>query len=86
VLSVQDVMRLPHARERRTVRTIMDRALGAFDVPGVPLRFSEFPDELPLDAPFLGEHNAAVLAELPGYDAARIAALETTGVLHGRRV
>ena len=86
VLSVQDVMRLPHARERRTVRTIMDRALGAFDVPGVPLRFSEFPDELPLEAPFLGEHNAAVLDGLPGYDAARIAALTAQGVLQTRQV
>jgi crotonobetainyl-CoA:carnitine CoA-transferase CaiB-like acyl-CoA transferase len=86
VLSVQDVMRLPHVRERRTVRTIMDRALGAFDVPGVPLRFSEFPDELPLEAPFLGEHNAAVLGDLPGYDAARIAALTAQGVLQTRRV
>jgi crotonobetainyl-CoA:carnitine CoA-transferase CaiB-like acyl-CoA transferase len=86
VLSVQEVMRLPHVRQRRTVRTIMDRALGEFDVPGMPLRFSAFPDELPLDAPFLGEHNQDVLGALPGYDAARIAALEAAGVLRARRV
>ncbi|HEX2797745.1 MAG TPA: CoA transferase [Immundisolibacter sp.] len=86
VLSVQEVVKLPHARVRRTVRTIFDRALGAFDVPGVPLRFSAFPDELPLQAPFLGEHNAQVLGGLLGYDAARIEALQTQGVLLSRQV
>jgi crotonobetainyl-CoA:carnitine CoA-transferase CaiB-like acyl-CoA transferase len=86
VLSVEDVVKLPHARLRRTVRTIFDRALGAFDVPGMPLRFSAFPDELPLQAPFLGEHNAEVLGGLLGYDAARIGALQTQGVLLSRQV
>lgn len=86
VLSVEEVVKLPHARLRRTVRTIFDRALGAFDVPGVPLRFSAFPDELPLQAPFLGEHNAEVLGGLLGYDAARIGALQTQGVLLSRQV
>jgi hypothetical protein len=86
VLSVQEVMRLPHVRQRRTVRTLMDRALGEFDVPGVPLRFSAFPDELPLDAPFLGEHNQDVPGASPDYDTARIAALEAEGVLCARQV
>lgn len=86
VLSVEDVVKLPHARLRRTVRTIFDRALGAFDVPGMPLRFSAFPDELPLQAPFLGEHNAEVLGGLLGYDAARIGALQTQSVLLSRQV
>lgn len=86
VLSVEEMMRLPHARARRTVRTICDRALGEFDVPGMPLRFSAFPEELALDAPFLGEHNAEVLGNLLGYDAARIAALGAQGVLQERRV
>lgn len=86
VLSVEEMMRLPHARARRTVRTISDRALGEFDIPGMPLRFSAFPDELELDAPFLGEHNAEVLRNLLGYDAARIAALADQGVLQERRV
>lgn len=86
VLSVEEMMRLPHARARRTVRTICDRALGEFDIPGTPLRFSAFPEELELDAPFLGEHNAEVLGDLLGYDAARIAALADQGVLQERRV
>jgi crotonobetainyl-CoA:carnitine CoA-transferase CaiB-like acyl-CoA transferase len=86
VLSVREVVNLPHARARRAVRTILDRALGEFDVPGVPLRFSAFPEELPLDAPFLGEHNAEVLGSLLGYDAARVAALAADGVIRASRV
>lgn len=85
VQSVEEMMNMPHARQRRTVRTICDRALGTFDIPGMPLRFSEFPEELDLQAPFLGEHNAEVLGEVLGYDASRIAALQNDGVLVQRR-
>jgi crotonobetainyl-CoA:carnitine CoA-transferase CaiB-like acyl-CoA transferase len=76
VLSVPEVMRLPQVQARGAVRTVVDRALGAFEIPGMPLRFSAFAEPLDLDAPFLGEHNAAVLQRHLGYDAARIAALE----------
>jgi crotonobetainyl-CoA:carnitine CoA-transferase CaiB-like acyl-CoA transferase len=82
VLSVPEVMRLPQVQARGAVRTVVDRALGAFEIPGSPLRFSAFSEPLELDAPFLGEHNAAVLQRLLGYDAARVAALEAAGVLH----
>ena len=80
VLSVEEMMRLDHVRQRQVVRRITDRALGAFDVPGSPLRFSAFPDPLDLQAPFLGEHNAEVLATL-GLDAQAIAGLEAEGIL-----
>ena len=86
VLSVPQVMRLPQVQARRAVRTVVDRALGAFEIPGLPLRFSAFPDGLDLQAPFLGEHNAAVLGRHLGYDAARVAALEAAGVLHSEPV
>ncbi|HXZ88213.1 MAG TPA: CoA transferase, partial [Candidatus Binataceae bacterium] len=39
-LTVEQAMNHPHLRYRRTVRTIRDRFLGEFDVPGFPLRFS----------------------------------------------
>jgi CoA:oxalate CoA-transferase len=64
------------------VRKIHDRVLGEFQVPGFPLRFSEFPDELTLEAPFLGEHNGEVLEKYLGYSAVRVKELETDGVLH----
>jgi crotonobetainyl-CoA:carnitine CoA-transferase CaiB-like acyl-CoA transferase len=79
-LSVEQAMNHPHLRQRRTVRTIRDRFLGEFDIPGFPLRFSGY-HELDLQAPTLGEHNAHVLAEYLGYPAARVEQLETMGVL-----
>lgn len=81
VLTVEEAMAHPHMRERRTVRTINDRILGEFQVPGFPMRFSGFPDELPLEAPFLGEHNHKILSTYLGYSAERIAELEREGVL-----
>ena len=51
VLSVEEAVKHPHLRQRGTVRTVHDRILGDFDVPGFSLRFSEFPQRLELDAP-----------------------------------
>jgi CoA:oxalate CoA-transferase len=82
VLTVEEAMAHPHMRERRTVRTINDRILGDFQVPGFPMRFSGFPDELPLQAPFLGEHNRKILSGYLGYSEDRIGKLEREGVLH----
>ncbi|MBF6561038.1 MAG: CoA transferase [Candidatus Binataceae bacterium] len=82
VLTLEQAMAHPHLRERRTVRKIHDRVMGDFEVPGFPLRFSEFPGELELDAPLLGEHNARILAQYLGYAPADIGRLEREGVLH----
>ena len=81
VLSVERAMANPHLRQRRTVRKIRDRFLGEFDAPGFPLRFSEFPGELALEAPTLGEHNEMVLRAHLDYSAERIARLHAEGVL-----
>ncbi len=80
ILSVEEAVNHPHLRERRTVRKIRDRIIGEYDIPGVPLRFSDFPTELELQAPFLGEHNAEILGRL-GYSADRISELEKAGIL-----
>ncbi|MGA2412507.1 MAG: CoA transferase, partial [Candidatus Binataceae bacterium] len=82
VLTVEQAMNHPHLIERRTVRTVHDRLLGDFKIPGMPLRFSGFPDELELEAPLLGEHNRRILTDYLGYDVKRIAGLELGGVLH----
>jgi CoA:oxalate CoA-transferase len=84
VLSVEQAVKHPQLRDRRTVRKIQDPILGEFEVPGFPLRFSEFPDELTLTAPFLGEHNSQILSDYAGYSNAQIEELETAGVLHRR--
>ena len=82
ILTVEQAMNHPHLIERRTVRTVHDRLLGEFQIPGMPLRFSGFPNELELEAPLLGEHNQRILTDYLGYDANRIANLERGGVLH----
>jgi crotonobetainyl-CoA:carnitine CoA-transferase CaiB-like acyl-CoA transferase len=43
-------------------------------------RFSDFPDELTLEAPFLGEHNAEVLEAYLGYSSSQVRELENAGV------
>ena len=81
VLTVEEAMQHPHLIERRTVRTVHDRILGDFQVPGFPLRFSAFPDSLELEAPFLGEHNRKILSGYLGFSDDRIAQLERERVL-----
>ena len=81
VLSVAEAVKHPHLRQRGTVRTVNDRILGDFDVPGFSFRFSQFPKPLELHAPMLGEHNAQVLTEYLGYPAARVKELEGKGIL-----
>jgi crotonobetainyl-CoA:carnitine CoA-transferase CaiB-like acyl-CoA transferase len=79
ILTVEQAIAHPHLRERRTVRTIHDRIIGEFQVPGFPLRFSEFPGELDLEAPFLGEHNRRIISEYLGYSDSQIDQLERNG-------
>jgi CoA:oxalate CoA-transferase len=82
VLSIEEAMAHPHLREREVVRTVNDRYLGEFEIPGFPLRFSGYERHREMEAPTLGEHNETVLREHLGYSAERIAALERDGVLH----
>ncbi|MGO9449783.1 MAG: CaiB/BaiF CoA transferase family protein [Candidatus Binataceae bacterium] len=81
VLSVAEAVKHPHLRQRGTVRTVHDRILGDFDVPGFALRFSNFPERPDLQAPFLGEHNEEVLTTYLGYGKDRIRELEKNGTL-----
>jgi CoA:oxalate CoA-transferase len=82
VLSIEEAMAHPHLREREVVRTVNDRFLGDFDIPGFPLRFSGYERHSEMRAPTLGEHNEELLHEYLDYSAPRIAALEQQGVLH----
>ncbi len=86
ILSVAEAVEHPHLIERGTVRTITDRGVGTFRIPGNPLRFSDFPDDLDLTAPFLGEHNDAVVGERLGKSPDEIAQLSEAGVLHSARL
>jgi crotonobetainyl-CoA:carnitine CoA-transferase CaiB-like acyl-CoA transferase len=81
VMTVPQTMEHPHFIERGTVRNIHDRILGDFQIPGMPLRFSKYPDLPQLDAPFLGEHNSEVLENYLGYSEEQITAIEQAGIL-----
>ena len=73
VLTVEEAMNHPHMIERGTVRTVHDRVIGDFQIPGMPLRFSAFPQPLELEAPLLGEHNRQVLTDATlGYSSEEI--------------
>lgn len=80
-LTVEQAMNHPHLRQRRTVRTIKDRFLGEFEIPGFPMRFSEY-GELALEAPTLGEQNAEILGGYLGYTTGQLDELTAAGVIH----
>ncbi len=86
VLTPGEAMQHPHLIERGTIRTISDRGLGEFQVPGMPLRFSKCSETLDLEAPYLGEHNREVLNERLAMTDADIQRLEENQVLHAEAV
>lgn len=74
----------PWYRERGALTSVEDDVFGTINVPGFPLHGSAIQRrETEPPAPLLGEHNREVLAEVLGYDDARIATLHDDGVLVG---
>ncbi len=80
VMRPQDLGQIEHFRQRGTIRTVTDPLAGTFDIPGFPIKFSDMGPELDLHTANLGGDNRYVLAELLGYDDARIDALAAAGV------
>jgi CoA:oxalate CoA-transferase len=64
VLTLHEAMAHPHLRQRGTVRRVKDQAMGEFDIPGLPVKFSRWTDRTEIAADPLGEHNEEVLREL----------------------
>ncbi len=81
VLSIAETVHHPHHRARGTVRTVHDRLHGDCDMPGMPLKFSRFPKDLPLQAATLGQHNEEILTTYLGRSAQDVQRLRTEGVL-----
>ena len=81
VLSIAETVHHPHHRARGTVRTIHDRLHGDFEMPGMPLKFSRFPKDLPLEAATLGQHNEEILTTYLERSAQDVQRLRAEGVL-----
>ena len=81
ILSVAQAVKHPHLIERHTIRTVTDPVFGTYQIPGMPLRFSEFPGELPLQADYLGQSNVEIFTKYAGATEAEIRKLEEEGAL-----
>ncbi len=81
VLSVAETTQNPHMRARGTVRTVDDPVHGPVDIPGMPIKWKNHPNNIPLTAPKLGEHNQSVLSETLGRTSDQIEELRRDGVL-----
>lgn len=74
----------PFFVQRGAVRQVEDPRLGTVDIPGFPIKFSDAPPSPELVVHNLGQDNREVLADLLGYDEARLDALEADGVLQAK--
>jgi crotonobetainyl-CoA:carnitine CoA-transferase CaiB-like acyl-CoA transferase len=81
VLKLEDSMAHPHMRGRKTVRRIKHDAIGEFDVPGMPVKFSGWPDRTEVRASRVGADNAAIVSEILGMSAAEVEQLHREHVL-----
>ena len=81
VLTLHEAVAHEHLRSRKTVRRVQDPQLGAFDIPGLPVKFSRWPDPTDVTADLLGGHNDDVLREWIGLSDAEIATLYRDDVL-----
>jgi CoA:oxalate CoA-transferase len=81
VLTLHEAIAHPHLRERGTVRRVKDGLIGEFDIPGLPVRFSEWRNGTPASAALLGQHNEEVLRELLSLSDSEIAALYADNVI-----
>ena len=86
ILSIPEVMDLPHARERGIVRTVRDPVWGELRIPRTPLRFSDFPDTPEAEASMLGQYNHEILSTCLNYSADQIAQLENQGIIESRNI
>ena len=85
ILTVEQAVKHPHLVERETIRTVHDPVFGSYQVPGMPLRFSEGPRHPDLRAAYMGEHNVDVFTQYAGVSEADVRTLEREGALVAKR-
>lgn len=81
VLTVAEAANHRYLHESGAIRWVDDDVLGRVLVPGMPIKFSDFPGDRPLAAQQLGEDNEYVACDLAGRTAGEYRALVDAGVL-----
>jgi len=81
VYKVEETIAHPHMRQRKTVRRVKHEAMGEFDLPSMPVKFSTWPDRTDLKASTVGADNEAILTEVLGLKPDEFAALYAEKVL-----
>jgi CoA:oxalate CoA-transferase len=81
VLTVNEAMAHPHLNQRKTVRWVNDPLLGRVATPGIPVKFSAWPDRTDLRSARLGEDNERVLREYLNLGDSQIMELYQSGIL-----
>jgi len=80
VHTLPELIEDPHFQARGNLATLEDPELGPLVMPATPIKLPDQTYELK-PAPLLGQHTDEVLSVLPGYDAARLAALRQRGAI-----
>jgi len=81
VLTLREAASHPHLQGRRTVRRVRDPHLGEFEIPGMPVKFSRWPEKKELAADLLGAHNEELLRTLAGLSETSVRELYDEGVV-----
>jgi CoA:oxalate CoA-transferase len=81
VLTVNEAMAHPHLNQRKTVRWVEDPLLGRVAIPGIPVKFSAWPDRMQLRAARLGEDNERILRDYLNLNDSQIGELYQSGIL-----
>jgi CoA:oxalate CoA-transferase len=81
VLTVNEALKHPHLTERKTVRWVDNPLLGKVAIPGVPVKFSAWPDRMEIRTARLGEDNERILHEYLSMPDDQIRELYREGVI-----
>jgi crotonobetainyl-CoA:carnitine CoA-transferase CaiB-like acyl-CoA transferase len=81
VRSPLEAIAAPEPRARNLIQEVDHPTAGKFETVGSPIKMSGTPPKPASPAPLLGQHTDDVLADVLGYDQARIAALRKGGAI-----
>ncbi|HWH82741.1 MAG TPA: CaiB/BaiF CoA-transferase family protein [Burkholderiaceae bacterium] len=81
IRNVPEVVASPEVKARGLIKMVAHPTAGEIRMAGSPLSLSETPLREPYAPPLLGQHSRQILFEELGYDAERVRALETAGIV-----